>query len=547
MKSRIALALALLGAAALLCACTKVSLQTGQQVSHTIPGTLRYGEIEEPTSLNPLLRLDAVATDLDMFVYGFFFNLDDKMNYVPELATEVPTQRNGGISPDGLTITYHLRQGVKWQDGAPFTSRDVVFTINAINNPRNNLQSREGWDQIASVEPVGDFEVRIHLRKLYAPAVATFFAEGGLYPVLPAHLLERYPDINRVAFNSSPVGTGPFKFVRWVHADRIELEANPLYWRGPPKLQHIIFRVIPKETTILVQLRTHELDAWFRAPTNLYDQIQKLEPDYRVQLAPSLVYSHLDLNQKVPLFQDIRIRRAINYAIDKQSIITKVSHGVNIPADAEISTLSWAYNPHVMHYEYNPAKARALLAQAGWSPGPDGIMTKNGQRLTFNLSAVAGGATGQATESLVQQQLKGVGIDVGIKNYPAELFFAPGQNGGILQTGKYDVGFFSWVAGADPDGDYSIYACDEFPPAGQNNLFWCDPALQQAENNARRAYDQSERKKYYGIAQSELASQSVTIIMWFQRQIFITSPNFKGFVPAPATTSNWNTWEWSMQ
>jgi len=547
LKRSLALFLIALGAGAVLGACSKVGLQTGQQTSHVIPGTLRYGDLEEPIGLNPLLRLQAVGTDFDMFIFGYFFNLDDKLHYVPELATQVPTLQNGGISKDGLTITYHLRHGVKWQDGQQFTSHDVVFTVNAINNTKNNLQSREGWDHIKRIEAVGPYEVRFHLTKIYAPAIATFFSYGGLYPVLPAHLLEQYPDINHVPFNSNPVGTGPFKFVKWVHGDHLELAANPLYWRGPPKLQRIIMKVIPKETTVLVQLRTHEIDAWFRAPSNLYLEIKKLEPEYRVQLAPSFVYSHMDLNMKNPIFQDIRVRRAIHYAIDIQQIIHKVTHDVQVPSDAEVSKLSWAYNPNVMHYDYNLAKARALLAQAGWQPGPDGILYKNGKQLAFNLSAVTGGATGEATVQLVQQQLREIGMDVKIKNYPAELFFAPGQSGGILQTGRYDVGFYSWVAGADPDGDYSLYACDEFPPTGQNDLFWCDPTLSRALTAGRLTYDQSERKRAYAIVQSEIASQSVTIVMWFQRQIFVTSTHFHGFKPAPATTSNWNTWEWSME
>ncbi len=516
------------------------------QTSHTIPGTLRYAEIEEPTSLNPLLRLDAVATDLDMFMDGYFFRIDNKLRFVPELAVQVPTQQNGGISKDGLTITYHLRPGVKWEDGAPFTSHDVVFTVNAIDNPKNNLESREGWDQLAGVEAVGPYEVRFHLKRIYAPALVTYFSTSGNYPILPAHILEKYPDINNVPFNAAPIGIGPFKFVRWVHGDHIELVANPLYWRGPPKLQHIIFRVVPKETTILVLLKTHEIDAWFRAPSNFYEQIKELEPEYRVQLVPSFVFSHMDFNLKVPLFQDLRVRQAIHYALNMQDIINKVSHGVNIPSDANVSTLSWAYDPHVMHFDYNPDKARQLLAQAGWTPGPDGVLTKNGKRFSFNLEAVTGGATGEATETLVQQQLRAVGIDAKIKNYPAEVFFAPYGSGGILFNGKYDVAFFAWVAPADPD-DHSLYGCDEFPPQGQNVMFWCDPKVQAAELAGRASYDQATRKAAYAIEQSEIASQSATIIMWFQRVIHVTSPNLKGFIPAPATTSNWNTWEWSMQ
>ena len=541
LHATLALALALtLGAG-----CSRVGERVGPARGGAIPGTLRYADVQEVSGLNPLLRLEAVGTDLDMFIFGFFFNLDDKMRLVPELATEVPTYQNGGISKDGLTLTYHLRKGVRWHDRQPFTARDVVFTTHAILNRRNNLQQTTGWDEIAGVEALDGYTVRFHLKKIFAPAITTFFAESGLYPVLPAHVLEKYPDINRVPFNSHPIGTGPFKFVKWVHGDRIELEANPDYWRGPPKLKHVIYKFVPKDTTVLLQLRTHEIDAWFRAPSNLFIELKKLS-DYRVQREPSLIYAHLDLNLKNPLFGDIRVRRAINYAIDKKKIIASVTHSVNIPAYADVAPLSWAYEPNVRHYDYDPETARRLLDEAGWVVGPDGVRINGKQRLAFTLSAVAGGATGEAAEALVQEQLKQVGVAATIKNYPASLFFGPYQDGGILQTGKYDVGFFSWVAGADPDNS-SLYMCDQAPPKGQNNLFWCDLTLDGAERGALSTYERATRKKYYSIIEKELADQSVTIFLYYVRQIFVTSPELRGFVPAPATTSNWNTWEWSVQ
>jgi peptide/nickel transport system substrate-binding protein len=526
--------------------CSKVStsIETQHAPIGAAGGTLRYADVQDVSNLDPLLRLEAVGTDLDMFIYGFFFNIDDKMRYVPELATEVPTPANGGISKDGLTITYHLRHGVKWQDGAPFTAHDVVFTTHAILNPANNIESRSGWDQIASVEAVGDYEVKFHLKKLYAPAVATYFSESGLYPVLPAHLLEKYADVNHAPFNDHPIGTGPFKFVKWVHGDRIELAANPGYWRGAPKLRRIIYKVIPNEVTILTQLKTHEIDAWFRAPSNMYGQLKDL-PGHRLQMTPSLIFSHIDFNMKNPLFADIRVRRAINYGIDKHAIIEKITHGVGLPAYSDVAPLSWAYDTDVMHYDFDPAKARSLLFQAGWAPGPDGILRKDGQSLTLTLSTVAGSANGVAVDTLVQESLKGLGVDVVLKDYPAGLFFDSAQNGGILNAGKYDMASFSWVAGVDPD-DSSLYMCDMFPPAGQNNLFWCDPTLDAAERGALGTYDQIARKKYYAVIQRELADQSVTIFTYFQRQLFVTPLSMTGFVPAPATTSNWNTWEWSI-
>ena len=549
-RARRILALAC-GALALfaLASCSKVSQSTvAPNAGHSIPGTLRYADIEEPISFNPLLRTIAVATDMDMFIFGFFYNFDDKMRYVPELATVVPTLENGGISKDGLTITYHLRRGVKWHDGAPFTSHDVVFTVHAILNPDNNLNLRTGWDQISSVEALDDHTVRFHLKRIYAAAIATYFAEGGLYPVLPAHLLEKYPNINQVPFNSDPIGTGPFKFVKWVHGDRVELAANPDYWRGPPKLKRIIYKVIPNDVTILNQLRTHEIDAWFRAAVSLYPQIRELPKDgFRVELAPSLVYSHLDLNQKNPILQDLRVRQAIAHAIDRAKILHNITYDVHVVGYADLPPFSWAYEPDVAHYDYDPAKARQLLDEAGWVMGPDGVRVKNGQRLAFNLAAAAGGKTGEAVEQYLQADFKNIGIEADIKNYPTALYFDSYARGGILQAGKYDAAWYSWASGADPSSDESIYTSYSIPPAGQNNLWWSDPVLDHAERAALSSYDQRVRKKYYSIVQKEIAGQAVTIVVFFQRQIFITADGFLNFKPAPATTSNWNTWEWEMK
>jgi peptide/nickel transport system substrate-binding protein len=533
----------------LLAGCTKVSQSTTPPVANggTIPGTLRYADIEEPISMNPLLRLDAVSTDMDMFVFSYFFNLDDKMHWVPELALEVPSYQNGGISKDGRTLTYHLRHGVKWQDGEPFTSHDVVFTTHAIQNPANNLQSRSGWEHVQSVEAPDPYTVKFHLDKIYASAIATYFSEGSSYPVLPAHLLEKYPNLNQVPFNSNPVGTGPFKFVKWVHGDRVEFAANPLYWRGPPKLKRIIYKIIPNDNTIVTQLKTHEIDAWFRASSRIYPELVQLTSQgYRVQLEPSLVFSHVDLNQENPILAQLPVRQAIAYAIDRQRIIHDVTHDVNLVAYADQAPFAWSYEPNVVHYDYDPVKARQILDAAGWVVGPGGIRVKNGQRLEFQLAVAAGGATGEATEVILQQELHDVGISAVIKNYPTALFFAGYQQGGILQAGKYDAAIYAWVAGVDPD-DESLYASYRIPPAGQNDMWWRDSIIDNAEKGALSSYDEATRKKYYSIIQKEIASQAVTIVLYFNKQVYTTSTNFKNFVPAPATSSNWNSWEWEMQ
>jgi peptide/nickel transport system substrate-binding protein len=525
-----------------LSACTRIS--TSFQLGGTIPGTLRFATAGI-NSLNPLTQETNAEVHLDMFIYGWFFYVDDKGHFIPDLALEVPTYKNGGISADGRTLTYHLRHGVYWQDGVPFTARDVVFTVHAVMNSRNDVYSRAGWTDIVSMETPNDFTVRFHLKQPYAPAIATLFCpyQHSGYPVLPSHLLARYPDLNHVPFNSHPVGTGPFKVREWIRGDRIVLDANPLYWRGPPKLKHVIAKIVPDDNTVLIQYKTHELDAIFGAPEAQYSQLLKLN-DARVTLIPTGVYDELQVNTKHPPLDDVRIRRAINYAIDKPRLIASVTHGVDVPADSDIPSSSWAYNAHLNPINYNPTAARVLLDRAGWALGPDGIRVKNGSRLSLNLAGQTGAASEITDELLIQEMLRAIGIEAVVKNYSPELFYA--LVGGVLSGGRYDLAVAEIQSGIDPD-DSTIFMCDQIPPAGVNYDFWCDPTFDTAERGALAHYDQPTRKRYYAITQRELVEQLPVVFLYYDRFILVTTPKLHGLAPTPAAVFNWNTWQWSME
>jgi peptide/nickel transport system substrate-binding protein len=512
--------------------------------SNTIRGTLRFAT-NSIDSLNPLTQETNSEVELDMFIYGWFFYVDDKGNFVPDLALEVPTYKNGGISADGRTLTYHLRRGVLWQDGAPFTARDVIFTVHAVMNPHNNVYSRAGWDNIASMDMPNDFTVRFHLKKPYAPAIATLFCayQHSGQPVLPAHLLAHYPNLNQVPFNSHPVGTGPFKLTQWIHGDRIVLDANPLYWRGPPKLKHVIAQIISDDNTVLIQYKSHELDAIFGASEAQYPQLIKLR-DARVTLAPTGVFDELEINAKHPPLDDVRIRTAINEAINKPQLIASVTHDVDTPADSDIPNWSWAHEANLKSVGYNPTAVRMLLDKAGWVPGPDGIRMKHGKRLSLNLAGQTGAASEGADQLLIQEMLRAVGIEAMVKNYPGELFYE--LEGGVLSGGHYDLAVAQDQSGIDPD-DSTIFMCDQMPPAGVNYHFWCDPIFDRAEQGALANYDESARKRYYAITQRELAEQSPTVFLYYIRQILVTTPKLHGLAPTPAAIFNWNTWQWSME
>jgi len=528
-----------------LTACSRVTTSTSAPNQGGIPGTLRYA-INGVGSLNPLNQTNTQEVDLDMFLYGWFFYVDDHGRFVPDLATEVPSYANGGISRDGRTLVYHLRRGVKWQDGAPFDARDVIFTERAILNPRNNVFSREGWDRITSIEALDDYTVRVTLKEPYAPALATFFVpyQHSGYPVLPAHLLQRYADLNQVPFNGHPVGTGPFRLRAWVRGDRVEFEANPLYWRGPPKLKRVVAKIVQDDNTILAQFESHELDVIFDAPSVQYLRL-KAVPGALVSLVPTSAFIMLAFNTKRPPLDDVRVRQAVASAVDRQRIIDDVTHGVGLLGDTDIVPGSWASSTDVPRRAYDPDAARRLLRDAGWSPGPDGVLVKKGERLSLNVTTVAKNATYVRIETLLQQSLRAVGIDASVKNYPVEMVYGTAADGGVLASGRYDIALVGQNTGIDPD-DSTLFMCDQVPPAGVNWTLWCDPKFDAAERGALGTYDPIARKRFYAVTQREMAEQMPVVILYYGRLILATTNRFHGLAPTPNTVFGWNPWQWSM-
>ena len=523
---------------------TTTSTGQGGQVPF-IPGTLRIADIEEPDTLNPYISTVITSIDLSYLWASYFFNVDDKNRFVPEVALEVPTLQDGGISSDGLTITYHLRHGIKWQDGVPLTAKDVVFTWRAIMNKDTNIQVRTGYDKIRDIATPDDYTVIVHMKERFAPMIAYFMGLQGGGPILPAHLLEQYPNLNKVPYNSMPIGSGPFKVTEWVHGDHVTLTANPDYWRGVPKLHQIIYKWIPSVTTILTQLRTGEADAWFRADVGLYPQLAKL-PGHRTQISPYAIFGHIDSYVLDPILQDVRVRRAISLAIDRRTIIHNATHDIYLPSNSDQPQYSWAYNPHLPPIDQDQAGARRLLDEAGWKPGPDGIRVKNGQRLELQLSYVSGQIVAPAIGALMQQELKAVGIALTQKQYPSSTFFAAAGNGGILNTHKYQLAYYAWINGVDPD-DSSLYMSQYTPPNGQNSLWWRDPQIDALEKDALTTFNMERRKRDYFAIQEEIVDQAATIVLFTEQRVDVFTDHFKGYVPSPAQSADWNAWQWSVE
>lgn len=526
----------------LLAACSK----GGGAPAASSNGILRVALYAEPTSLNPLLATNTAEEFLSNLAFDSLVTLDQTGKDVPDLAAQVPTLQNGGISKDGLTITYHLRRGVKWQDGAPFTSADVKFSWQAVMNPNNNVVERRGYDQVRSVDTPDPYTVVFHLVRPFAPFVDTVFGESDdPFRIVPKHLLAKYPNLNQISFNELPVGTGSFKPVRWLHGDRIEYVANKSYFMGAPKLRGITVFVVPDANTTESELRAHDVDlAPDVATANLANLRSRPAAGVTTYLAKSPIYASLQFNTSHSPLDDVRVRRAIAYAVDERRIIDTLLFGTAVPAAADLSDFYWAYNPNVQRYPHDLRKADALLDAAGWTRRGNGIRERNGHPLSLELVYGSGNATARQMGVQIQSDLRQAGVNVEIKTYTYTMLYATKAAGGILDNGKFDLAEYPWVAGADPD-DSSDWMCGMAPPAGNNISHYCNPRLDALERDALSHFDRARRKKDYDLIQQILASDAPAAFQYYQRQRWALSTRLKHFAPN-GISGAWNAYQWSI-
>ncbi len=531
-------AVAALGIGALGGCSKRPSARIGVRNPWTISGVLRLGENEEPDSLNLMFGNNSATDAVSGLLFSFILRYDADGNYVPDLATVVPSVANGGISRDGKRITIHLRRGVVWSDGAPLTAADWLFTYHAVMNPRNNVKTRYGWDVIASASAPDPYTIVIRLKHPSVEVLGILAMGGAGYPPLPAHLLATLPDINTARFNAHPISSGPYLLKAWNHGSSLIFVPNPRYFRGPPKLRELIWKVVPNVNTLFSQLQTHEIDVYPNVNANFIARLQGIA-GIRVVHRVVATWRHLGFNMKQPQLADVRVRRAIAEAVDWKRINATVYKGYNQLAVSDIFPGSWAA-PHLPPYRYDPADARRLLSADGWRRGADGILHKGSIALRLTLSATTGHMTNDQSEVLIQSMLRPLGIAVRIRNYPANLLFA---RSGPIYSGKYDMEWSEETNGADPDnsGDWNAAF---IPPNGANTSWLDDPIVNATSAAATATYDRAVRKRLYQREEERLRQLDPAIFFSWSTDYTAMNTDVRNYVPAAFIADTWNAWEW---
>ncbi|MBC5810866.1 MAG: peptide ABC transporter substrate-binding protein [Candidatus Eremiobacteraeota bacterium] len=520
-------------ACSLLAGCTKVGTSPGgggERHAYTQPHVLRFSSAEDIVGLNPLTVTQAVVDYMAQMTMAWLVRTDTNSEpTVPELITEIPTLANGGVSKDGKTITWHLRKGVTWSDGVEFTADDVVFSTAQVKNPKNNVVSQDGWELIDKVDEPDKYTVVYHLRKPYSSYLVTFFSTASANPaIMPKHILQAYDSLNNVPYNSLPIGIGPFKYQSWKRGDSVTMVPNPTYWRGVPKLQKVVFKIIPDRNTVLEQMRTHELDLWMPVSPHFVPQLKAIS-GVQVLLNPSYYFDHMDFNMERPVMKDPAVREALRYATDRAALNDKVRNGLYIIQESVVPPAS-KFHEDLPLVRFDLAKANEILDAAGWVRGADGIRAKNGRRLSLELASSTGSPDTDTELAMMGGWWKQIGADFVVKRYLAAMMFAPAQSGGIMYSGKFDIVFFAW--GTDPNMDLTnLYSCDRIPPKGQNDPRYCNAAVTKKLAEAQASYDPAVRTADIKFIQEQIYKDVPTIVLAARKETYAYNTDLKNWHP----------------
>jgi peptide/nickel transport system substrate-binding protein len=418
-----------------------------------------------------------IAYAISELLYTYLTNYDADGNVIPDVALQVPSPQNGGVSDGGRRITFHLRRDVHWQDGAPLTARDVVFTYRAIMNPNNAIPSRYGYDRILKVSAPDAYTVVVLLKQPFAPVIPQFFGGDSNYPILPEHILGNYASVNKVPFNDAPIGSGPYVLSGWTHGDRLIFTANPRYYRGKPRIQKIVLPFIHDQATTVNELMTGEVDAAFSLDASRISLLRSLAR-HRVIVTPIPYFYAVSFNMSQPLLQDPDVRRALAMAVDRESIVRKISHGVYDPQTGLRGLFTWAFDPNADRLPYDPQQAKRLL---------------HGRHLQLQLSFPAGSAITAQLATAIAAAEASIGVDVTLKRYLREVFIA---NAGPVMQGHYQMALYDYHSNYDPDAAW-LLACDQRAPNGFNDARYCNPGIDRSLQAAASVYGRGVRTRMY--------------------------------------------------
>ena len=496
-------------------------------------GVLRIARHQDSTTLDPIMTIQ----NADIWVMN---NMNGLLVRVNREATDVEPDlaERWEISDDGTVYTFHLREGLKFSDGSPLTAKDAKFSLERLRDQEGSVMASM-FSIVKSIETPDDRTVVITLNQPSAPFLASLAMFSAA--VLP----EKAVTAAGEEFGNNPVGAGAFMLEEWRRGEVIRLKKNPNYWEaGRVKLDGVEWYFIPNDNTRVLKLQAGEVDAIVFIPFNRVNELSG-NPDLQVHLDPSTREDHILINHAHKPLDDVRVRQALLHAVDRKAILDNIMEGSAGPARGVLAPGVFGYKDMQLDklYPFDRAKARALLAQAGWKPGADGIMAKGAQRLSLSWLAARGRypKDGEITEA-IQAMFKEVGVEARVQLLEWAAVFQQ-VRANPLNHHMFTLG---WVT-SNADADYSLFALfhsKQVPPTGWNTSRYANARIDTLVEQARRSLNQTEREKLYGEVQDILAREMVWIPVYTTKEIIASRASVKGFAvhPVEYNLALWKTW-----
>jgi len=494
-------------------------------------GTLVDAMIGEPSGLIPMLAGESAASAIAGNIFNTLLRYDSNLELEGEMASR------WSVSRDNRTITFRLKPGLRWADGQPLTSADVLFTWQLVTDDNTRTPYGADYKLVQQAEAPDPLTFRVTYQQPYAPALDSW---AGLQ-ILPRHLLAGQ-DINTSPFIRNPVGSHYYKLAEWKNGERIVLTRNPLATQGQARIERLVSRFIPDPASQFLELMADHIDTMGLSPIQ-YARIFPARPqlDSRIARYKELgnAYTYLGFNLKRAPFGDKRVRQAINYAIDKQEIIDGVLLGLGEPVSSPYKPGTRWTNPELKPYPYDPARARQLLREAGYADSDgDGILDRDGKPLAFEI------LTNQNKEReksavLIQRRLKEIGIDVRIRVLEWASFI-----GRFIKTGDFDAVVLGWSLGLEPD-QYNIWHSSQQAPGQFNFIGYDNPQVDALLEQGRLQLDPDKRMKIYHEFARLLLEDSPVVYLYAGYGLPAVHRRVKGIPdPAPPAGIGHNAHEW---
>ncbi|MBI3595485.1 MAG: peptide-binding protein [Nitrospirae bacterium] len=493
------------------------------------PKSISVGSIADAQKLSPILASDGASAEISGWIFNGLVKYDPDLMLVPDLAETFEA------SPDCKKVSFHLRKGVKWHDGKELTAEDLLFTYEKIIDPKVATPYSGGFDKVNQVKIVNPYQIEVTYKESFAPGLANW----GM-GIIPKHLLVG-KDLQTDSFNQHPVGTGPYRFKEWVPQQKIVLTSNPAYFEGTPDIQEYLFRIIPDGATMFLELKSGNLDYMGLSPLQYQKQTETsyFKNSFNKYQYPSFSYTYLGFNHLNPLFSDKMIRRAITYAINRQDIIDGVMLGYGKIATGPFLPESWAYNPEIKPFPYDPGKAKTLLAEAGWKPGADGILEKKGRRFEFTVLTNQGNEERKKSAEIIQSNLKQIGIKVNIQVLEWQALLHQ-----FIDKKRFEAIILGWGLGQEPD-PYDIWSSEKTKEGEFNFISYRNPKVDQLLIEGRKVCDQEKRKQIYHEIHALIADDQPYTFLYYPQSLPILAKRFTGVRVTPIGIW-WNFPQWKV-